>query len=217
MHFDKIAHCNHFCCVQLFGQMTKSEVRNEQILDAAGQLFKEQTFEGTTTRDIAERAGILLGSLHYQYKTKDLILEALMARGVARARQAVDTACRNEKSVLEKIRLGLGAHLKLLCDDNDASLHVFLYDFRSLKTDSRKRIEKHRATYESFWDSLLQEAVDQKLTRPGINVQLIRQFGFGALNWVPTWHSKKSKQTLQHIADTFFQSLAFGLISQEKP
>jgi TetR/AcrR family transcriptional regulator, cholesterol catabolism regulator len=197
--------------------MTKSNLKADKILNAAGKLFRDKGFSATTVRDIANHSNILLGSLHYQYKTKDDILEALMERGVSRAIEVVSQAFQNQSDTLEKIRLGLGAHLKLLCDEHDPSLHVFLYDFRSTTKPARRRLEKLRAKYEAFWDGILQEAVDAGWARQGIDVALIRQFGFGALNWVPTWYSKKSKRTPQQIADEFFQALTFGLLRPIHP
>ena len=43
------------------------------ILEAAGKLFKENGFKGTTTTMIASQAGVTHAMLHYYYRSKEQI------------------------------------------------------------------------------------------------------------------------------------------------
>ncbi|MFN8644640.1 MAG: CerR family C-terminal domain-containing protein [Candidatus Binatia bacterium] len=53
----------------------------QRVLDAAGALFAERGFHGTTARDIAERAGVNLAAAHYHFGSKEqLYLEVLRAQ-----------------------------------------------------------------------------------------------------------------------------------------
>lgn len=55
--------------------MTKST--REQLLLAGGELFAKLGFDGVSTRAIAEKAGVNLGSIHYHFGSKEkLYLEA---------------------------------------------------------------------------------------------------------------------------------------------
>ena len=56
------------------------ETRRIEIAQAAGALFAEQGVRGTTVRDIADRVGMLSGSLYHHFKTKNDIVHALMGR-----------------------------------------------------------------------------------------------------------------------------------------
>src|SRR6266516_5695827 len=58
-----------------------SEARRtrEQLLDAALELFAERGFEATTTKLIAERAGVPNGLIYYYFGTKEKLLETLFA------------------------------------------------------------------------------------------------------------------------------------------
>ncbi|MGV3621362.1 MAG: hypothetical protein ACO1OB_11130, partial [Archangium sp.] len=44
--------------------------------------------------------------------------------------------------------------------------------------------------------------------------ELVRHFGFGAINWVATWYRPGGKRTPADIADTFWSFLAYGLIHE---
>ena len=50
-----------------------------QLLDAAVRLFAEQGVAGTTVAEIAKRAGVTSAMVHYYFKTKDQLLDAVVA------------------------------------------------------------------------------------------------------------------------------------------
>src|SRR6185295_16988807 len=63
---------------------TKAATR-ERIIDAARQLFAAKGFEASTTRDIADAAGIASGTLFNYFAAKEDILALLAAEAVAGA------------------------------------------------------------------------------------------------------------------------------------
>ncbi|MEW5739069.1 MAG: TetR/AcrR family transcriptional regulator [Myxococcota bacterium] len=186
---------------------------DERILLAAGRLFREKGFAATTVREIAQGAGMLPGSLHYRYASKDDVLVALMERGVKRAISAVTKAIAATRDPVERLKLGLRAHLELLCQGDD-SLYVLLYDFRSLPEGAREGVERSRGRYEAFWDGMLYEAWGTGRSRSALDLELVRQFGMGAINWVATWYRPDAGRTPAQIADTFWTYLAFGLMAE---
>jgi AcrR family transcriptional regulator len=63
----------------------------QAVLDAAGELFTGAGYAATTTRAIAERAGLRQASLYYHFPAKEDILAALLAETV---RPSLDLAAR---------------------------------------------------------------------------------------------------------------------------
>ncbi|MGO9465520.1 MAG: TetR/AcrR family transcriptional regulator [Isosphaeraceae bacterium] len=61
---------------------TKAATR-QRILEAARQLFATGGFDATTTRDIADAAGIATGTLFNYFATKEAILASLAALAIA--------------------------------------------------------------------------------------------------------------------------------------
>ena len=56
------------------------ERRYDHILDAAEVAFANNGYNGATMREIAERAGVAQGLIHYHFKTKEALFEAMVAR-----------------------------------------------------------------------------------------------------------------------------------------
>ena len=82
----------------------RAQTRKNEILDAAEKLFLEKGYEHTAVSDILSEAGIAKGSLYYHYKSKEDVLDDIIARvteQIAVAAQAVADA--PSRSVHEKM------------------------------------------------------------------------------------------------------------------
>jgi AcrR family transcriptional regulator len=54
----------------------------ERIVEAAARIFHEQGYAGATTNDIADEAGVSVGSLYQYFPNKDALLVALTTRHI---------------------------------------------------------------------------------------------------------------------------------------
>ena len=192
-----------------------SRDHRDALLDAAAQLFRARGFAATGVRDIAQAAGVRPGSLHYRFPSKDALLVELMGRAVEGVTAAVRTAVAASREPTERLRLGLRAHVETLLSGDDA-FYGLLYDSRSLGARAKGEVDRLRHQYEAFWDGLLFEAVGAGLARDGVDVELVRQFGFGAMNWVAQWYQPDGGRTPAEIADAFWSYLALGLIAEDR-
>jgi AcrR family transcriptional regulator len=86
----------------------------EQILDAAEYLFSRNGFYGVTLRDVAQRVGIHTTLLHYYFKDKNDLFEAVFKR-----RAGVTSGRRME--ALERYEKQAGDHPTV-----EGALHAFL-------------------------------------------------------------------------------------------
>ncbi|HEY6033520.1 MAG TPA: TetR/AcrR family transcriptional regulator [Kofleriaceae bacterium] len=198
--------------------MTKAaaepRVHDDRALQAAARLFREQGYAGTSLRDIARAAGMLPGSLHYRYATKEDILAALMERAIDRLIEGILAATAATTDPLERVRLAIIEHVRILLSRED-SVYVLLYDWRSLSPAVERAIARQRKRYEQFADDLIAQVASQARLRPGVDLYLLRQFGFGAANWVAQWFDPKGPYTPEQIADAFFRYLTLGTLKPE--
>jgi len=199
--------------------MTKAAPRErspgERVLQAAARLFREQGYAATTLRDIARAAGMLPGSLHYRYPSKEDILSALMERAIDRLIEGVQAAASAEADPVERVRLAILAHVRILLSRED-SVYVLLYDWRSLSPSAERAIARQRRRYEEFADELLAHAAASAELQPGVDLYLLRQFGFGAASWVAQWFDPKGRYTPDDIADAFFRYLTRGTLKLDE-
>jgi len=81
---------------------TKSEETRERILRAALDLFQEGSFDSTTMRDIAVKAGVATGAAYYYYDSKDALVLAFYEKAVAELAPLLDAALERAGSDLKK-------------------------------------------------------------------------------------------------------------------
>ncbi len=81
-----------------------AEVRKEEILDIAERLFETTGFNGTSTNDILNAAGIARGTLYHHFESKEAVLDAVVQRACKEAlASAAKVATDRSIPVLDRI------------------------------------------------------------------------------------------------------------------
>jgi AcrR family transcriptional regulator len=92
---------------------TKHETRR-RILDAAQDLFRTGGYEATTTRKIAERAGIGIATLFNYFPTKEAIVACLASTALNTAREKFDGESGKRASLAEDLFAFIACELRHL-------------------------------------------------------------------------------------------------------
>ena len=96
--------------------MTKEEEIQQQVLRAAKQLFQFHGFRRVTLDDIARAIGKARSSLYYYYKTKEEILEAVIAAEIAELMAAIVVAVGRAATAEEKIKAFFLTKLQIIVE-----------------------------------------------------------------------------------------------------
>jgi AcrR family transcriptional regulator len=83
---------------------SKAELTGGKILDAALALFREQGFDDTTMRGIAERAGVATGAAYYYYPSKDAIVMDFYQRACEEMQEKLALALESISDLEEGLR-----------------------------------------------------------------------------------------------------------------
>ena len=86
-------------------QQQRSIVTQQKLLDAAIQAFSENGFKGTSTRDIAERAGVHHPLITYHFKNKDQLWRAAADRVFSDFRRSLATSLEEHRHESPKRRM----------------------------------------------------------------------------------------------------------------
>ncbi|ALA17392.1 MULTISPECIES: TetR/AcrR family transcriptional regulator [unclassified Chelatococcus] len=80
----------------------------QEIVAAADRLFYERGFEATSFADIASVVGLSRGNFYYHFKTKDEILQAVIARRLSMTRDMLDAWQVEGADAADRIRSFIG-------------------------------------------------------------------------------------------------------------
>lgn len=76
------------------------KIRRMEILEAAGELFKNQGYVNTTVEAIIQQVGVAKGTFYYYFKSKEDILDALV-------HEIVDQLCEEYKKVADDPKMSV--------------------------------------------------------------------------------------------------------------
>ena len=76
----------------------------EKIFNAARNIFQKKGFSGARMQEIADEAGINKAMLHYCFKNKELLFQAVFMNAFSQLAPQINEIFNSEDSVFEKIR-----------------------------------------------------------------------------------------------------------------
>ncbi|HLN20415.1 MAG TPA: TetR/AcrR family transcriptional regulator [Bacteroidales bacterium] len=91
-----------------------SDKTEEKIFEAATEVFEEKGLTGARMQHIADRAGINKALLHYYFRTKDQLFEAVFTKLAEKMISKFSPVMDNKMSLEEKIRFFYIEHITFL-------------------------------------------------------------------------------------------------------
>lgn len=102
-------------------RMTTKEI----IIEVAGNLFMEKGFQATSTRDIAEYAGITQPNLYHHFKTKETIYIAVLEKLAKEVKDTLDEMVEEPLTSLDEILVNV---LNFLRESHPANFSIMSHD-----------------------------------------------------------------------------------------
>ena len=187
--------------------------RKEELTREAARLFAERGFHGTSMGDLAEALGVQKGSLYSLTGSKQELLFEAMREG-ARAFHAALDAVPEDAPAIERVRLALRGHLRVVAEQIDVAT-VFTREWRYLEDAYREEILAERRRYEERWRALFREGVESGGLRTDLDAGAAALLVLSAANWAYTWLTP-SRDT-DELADRFTAILVDGIRGYATP
>jgi AcrR family transcriptional regulator len=134
--------------------------RHEQIFRAASRVFISRGYHLATVREIAEEAGLSLGSLYSYIRTKEDILYLVFERLTTTLREEIRLATKGISDPAEQIRAALRANIRTIERYQDEILLMY-QETKSLDRDSLHHVLAGEADYVKFFEDLLEAGYHQ--------------------------------------------------------
>jgi AcrR family transcriptional regulator len=132
------------------GRRRPARATSEDLVEAAIRVIGREGVSATTTRKIAEEAGVPLGAVHYWYSDKGALLEEVVRTVVGRLESAVGLSGRPDGGTsYTDIRAGLQAAWDgVVGDDPGANLGLYELTTMALRTPSMRGLASNQ--YRSY-------------------------------------------------------------------
>lgn len=191
---------------------TKADVSRERVLAGAARIFADRGYAGTTMRAVAQHVGLQAGSLYYHYRSKEELIEAVLAMALNGVTDSVSAALERlpaGTSHQERIRTGVLAHLTSVLTYGDYAL-ASRRVLTQVPDHVRRRHVRLRDAYGQLWLDLLDNAKAGGELRPDADTHLARTFILGALNSILEWYRPQGR-SIEELAAEFFLLISEGI------
>ena len=193
--------------------MAKEEKR-KKIREAAARLFAEKGFENTTTRDIAEAAGINNASLYYYFDSKEQLLYQILEEVIRTGLERMTEIEQSPRPLKEKLALTLRIHTTAAVDFDKMKLLV--HDQRSLSPGHREELNQKQSEYVSRLIAILQQLQDQG-EMLDIDLTVCAYAFFGMVSWAYRWYRPEGKVKLEELSEIFYTIFTQGIYPKRRP
>src|SRR5437870_8239568 len=157
--------------------------------------------------DLAAAMGVQKGSLYAHVKSKGDLLHELARDGAAAFHAALD-GIDERLPVVERIRLALRAHLRVVSDQLDVAT-VFVREWRYLEGERREEFVFERRRYEERFRALFREGRELGELRTDLDDATAALLALSAANWAYTW--LRPGTDTDELADRFTTLLLDGM------
>ena len=149
-------------------------------------MFAERGFDGATLQEIADRFGVLKGSLFHYIDNKDDLLFAIIEGVYQGAEEAIWPIAAEDDTALSRLRRLIVAYVVYVAE-HQAAVTVWLHDLNALEPARRKSILVYEERDRLRLIDLIAEAQREGGVRADADPRLVAMALLGAMNWVHRW------------------------------
>jgi len=184
-------------------RVTPRRNRDIEIVEAAVEVFSRKGFAAASLQDVADRVGLLKGSLYHYIDSKEGMLFRILQ----------ETHQQAEAIMAEVDQLNLPARERLLTYVERIALWylanldraiLYLSEWRYLEGDYAETVRTQRRAFHAYMRDIVDEAYEAGQTRPDLDVRLATSFVISAIGSIPTWYRagrpENSLQIAQEVA-----------------
>lgn len=143
----------------IYLNMNNSDKQTEEkIFDAATQVFEEKGLSGARMQNIADTAGINKALLHYYFRTKDLLFEAVFIKVARKIIEKFKPVFDETLSLEDKIRFFFREHISFL--QKNPKLPGFILNEINHNPQMIKKLIQN-IDFKGLWQDILEQHKDE--------------------------------------------------------
>jgi AcrR family transcriptional regulator len=157
------------------------------VIAAAGRLFAERGYHGTSMRDLGRELGMLGSSLYAHVDSKQDLLVEVVEQGARLFQESAAAALAVEGTARDRLQALIRGHVGVVLANHDV-VRTFLNEARMLDDGHRSRVITARDAYEQAFRDVLVSGIGEQSFREDVDPKIASIFILSILNALDRWY-----------------------------
>ncbi len=188
----------------------KAQRREQEIFDAAAEVFDRKGYGAATLADIGEAVGMLKGSLYYYIGSKEDLLYHIIRTVHEGTLDTLEMAEAAGPDPADRLSALLHRHIAAF-ESAGTWIRVFYAEYSHLSADRRTEIQAVRGRYQTYVEQLITDGQTQGTFCPDHDARIIGNMLLTTVNGVSLWYRPGRDGSLSEVADAYTEFALTGL------
>ena len=167
--------------------MVTTRNTREDVVRAAGRLFADRGYHGTSMRDLGKELGLLGSSLYSHVSSKQDLLVEVVEEGAQLFEASAESASKLDGTASQRLEALIAGHVDVVVENIDVA-RTFLNEARMLDDEHRRRIVAARDHYEDAFRSVIRDGVADGSFASDVDAKTASIFILSILNAIERWY-----------------------------
>jgi len=173
--------------------------REDEIVAAAGRIFREKGYHATSVRDIAESVGLLKGSLYHYIRSKEELLARLFEGLLEDTVRELEAIVARGGSADARLGAMVRAYAAAVMANHDA-VGLYLRESRSLPAPELAKLGARRRRMRALFTEVIAEGARSGAFAVS-DAKIAALTILGSCNWLYEWYRPGGRLSSDAIAD----------------
>lgn len=179
------------------------------VVAAAGRLFAEKGYHGTSMRDLGQELGLLGSSLYSHVTSKEDLLVEVVEKGADLFERVAEAARLVDGTGAARLRALIAGHVDVVIDHQD-EVRTYLNEARFLDGEHRSRIVGARDAYEDEFRSAIAAGLSDGSLDWQVDPKLGGIFVLSILNALERWYDPSGPLDRKALVERIWSFVAPG-------
>ncbi len=184
--------------------MTTTRNTRADVVAAAGRMFAEKGYHGTSMRELGREIGLLGSSLYSHIDSKEDLLVEVVDEGARLFLASADRAMSVEEGASEKLEALISGHVDVVLDNIDV-VRTYLNEARMLEDMHRSRVVASRDQYEAKFREVIVAGKKSGAFGKDVDPKLASIFILSVLNAVERWYRAEGELARHELVASIYQ------------
>lgn len=188
--------------------------RRAELLATAAEVFAELGYNATTVRRIADRAGMLAGSLYYHFDSKESMADDILSAFLTdlwEGYQRIEEAGLSPRATFE----GLVTESFRQMERHRPAVVIYQKEARRLSSEPRfAYLAESQQRFRKLWTRTLERGVEDGSFRAGLDIPVAYRFVRDTVWVAAVWYRPDGRKSAAEIAGQYTAMVLDGIATQ---